>query len=90
MKPEQIYEHLKDVAEKLNIAVKEKNLSSIGVKAKSGLCKLKNKNIFIMDKKKSVRKKNEILMSCLSKFQHDHIYVVPVIRDLFNKYKGKL
>jgi len=49
MKPEQIYQELKDLAEKLEITVSEQNLRTAGIKVKSGLCKVKGKNMFIMD-----------------------------------------
>ncbi len=84
MKPEQLYQELKDIAEKLNITVSEHNLRNTGISVKSGLCKVKNKNIFIMDKHKSIRDKIEILASCLSKMPHEDIYVVPAVRELLN------
>lgn len=90
MKPEQIYEQLKDFAEKLNITVKEKKLDLAGIHVKSGLCKIKGNNIFIMDKKKSVQKKNEMLASCLGKIQHDHVYAVPFIREFICNHKDNL
>ena len=49
MKPEQIYQELKDLAEKLEITVSEQNLRTAGIKVKSGLCKVKGKNLFVMD-----------------------------------------
>jgi hypothetical protein len=90
MKPEQIYEHLMDVAAKLNIKVKEKNLDTLGLHAKSGFCKIKGEQIFIMDKKKSIHKKNDLLASCLGNIQHDHIYIIPAIRELLHTYKDSL
>ena len=90
MKPEQIYEHLIDVAAKLNIKVKEKNLDTLGLHAKSGFCKIKGEQVFIMDKKKSIYKKNDLLASCLSNMQHDHIFIVPAIRELLNKHEDSL
>ena len=90
MKPEHIYQHLIDVAEKLDIKVKEKNLNTMGLRAKSGFCKIKGEQVFIMDKKKTIHKKNILLASCLSKIQHDHIFIVPVIRALLNQHEEPL
>ena len=86
MKPEQLYQHLKELAEKLDIAVSEQNLRVTGVKAKSGLCTVKGKKIFIMDKHKSVNRKNEILATYLAKMSHEDIYIIPVVREHLNKY----
>ncbi len=85
MKPEQIYQELKDLAEKLGIAVSEQNLRKSGISVKSGLCKVKGKQIFVMDKHKSIYKKNVILTSFLKELPHENIYVVPAVRDLISK-----
>jgi hypothetical protein len=87
MKPETIYQELKDLAEKLDITVSEQNFRSTGVKAKSGLCKVKGNYLYIIDKHKSIHKKNKLLGECLSQMPHEEIYVVPAVRDLLNKYQ---
>jgi hypothetical protein len=85
MKPEQIYQELRDLAEKLGITVSEQNLRKSGFHVKSGLCKVKGKQIFIMDKEKSTHKKNMMLKSLLKELPHENIYVVPAVRELISK-----
>jgi ABC-type enterochelin transport system substrate-binding protein len=85
MKPEQIYQELKDLAEKLEITVSEQNLRTAGIKVKSGLCKVKGKNLFIMDKHKSIHKKIDTLASQLAKFPHEALYIMPAIREILEK-----
>jgi len=85
MKPEQIYQELKDLAEKLEISVSEQNLRITGIKVKSGLCKVKGQNLFIMDKHKSIHKKIDILASYLAKLPHEDLYIMPAIRELLEK-----
>ncbi len=85
MKPDQIYQELKDLAEKLEITVSEQNLRTAGIKVKSGLCKVKGKNLFIMDKHKSIHKKIDILASLLAKFPHEDLYIMPAIREILEK-----
>ncbi len=87
MKPEEIYQQLKELAEKLDIAVSEQNFRNTGIKVKSGLCKVKGKTMFIMDKHESVYKKNKLLASCLSRMPHENIYVVPAIREMLTPRK---
>jgi len=87
MKPEQIYQELKDLAEKLEIDVSEQNLRIAGIAVKSGLCKVKGRNMFIMDKHKSVRKKIKILASHLAEIPHENVFIVPAIRELLEKQK---
>jgi hypothetical protein len=88
MKPEQIYQELIDLAEKLDIAVSEQNLRKTGVKAKSGLCKVKGEYLFIMDKHKSIYKKINILASHLANMPHENVYLVPAVRDLLDRYSS--
>jgi hypothetical protein len=87
MKPEQIYQELKDLAEKLDINVSEQNLRTAGIAVRSGLCKVKGKNMFIMDKHKSIRKKIKILASHLAQIPHENVFIVPAIRELLEKEK---
>lgn len=85
MKPEQIYQELKDLSERMGIAVKEQNFRSTGVKAKSGHCIIKGEQLFIMDKHKNIQDKNEILLDFLRSMPHEDIFVVPAVRDLLGK-----
>jgi hypothetical protein len=89
MKPEQIYQELKDLAEKLAVTVSEQNLQTAGIKVKSGLCTVKGKDIFIMDKHKSIHKKIKILAAQLAKMPNENIYLIPAIREILNKYAEK-
>ena len=86
MKAEQLYQNLKELAEKLDITVTEQNLRITGVKAKSGLCKIKEKKLFVMDKHKSIFEKNEILAACLGQIPHEDIYIIPAVREFINKH----
>ncbi len=88
MKPEQIYQELKDLAEKLGITVSEQNLRTAGLKVKSGLCKVKGSNMFIMDKHKSIQKKIKILIFHLAQIPHENVFIVPAIREMLEKQKG--
>ena len=86
MKPEQIYQALQDLAEKLAVTVSEQNLRTAGIKVKSGLCTVKGKDMFIMDKHQSVHKKIRILAAQLAQMPHEDVYVMPAVRDLLARY----
>ncbi len=89
MKPEQIYQELKDLAEKLEINVSEHNLRIAGIAVKSGFCKVKGRDLFIMDKHKSVHKKIGILAAQLATIPHEDLYIIPAVRELLEKYVEK-
>ena len=86
MSPEQLYHDLKELAERLGVSVMEHNFRKTGIKVKSGLCKVKGKKIFIMNKHKSIHDKNEILLFCISKMPHEDIYIVPYLREMLKRY----
>ncbi len=85
MKTTQLYQHLKEAAERLDISVSEQNLRATGVNAQSGLCRVKGKAVFIMDKHLPVRRKTEILADCLREMPLEDIYLVPAVRNFLEK-----
>ena len=89
MKPAQIYQELKDLAEKLAVTVAEQNLRTTGLKVKSGLCKVKGQDLFIMDKHKSIHQKIKFLAAQLSSMGHEDVFVIPAVREVLNKYAQK-
>ena len=89
MKPEDLYQELVELAEKLQVSVSEQNLRITGIKVKSGLCKVKGEYLFIMDKHKPLNKKAKILAKCLSQMDHEKIYVVPAVREVLNRHTEK-
>lgn len=89
MKPEQLYQELKDLAERMQVAVSEQNLKTSGIKVHSGLCTVKGKQMFIMDKHKSVHKKIRILAEQLASMPREHLYIIPAVRELLDKTNEK-
>ncbi len=88
MKPEQVYQNLKELAEKLDVMVSEQNFRNAGIKVKSGLCRVRGQKRFIIDKHLSLYRKNKLLAACLSRMPHEEIYIVPAVRELLTS--GKL
>jgi hypothetical protein len=88
MIPEQLFQDLKEIAEKLGISILEHNFRNTGISVKSGFCKVKGKKLIILDKSRSLTDKNEVILSCLSKLPHEDIYIVPYLRELLNKYNN--
>ncbi len=76
-------------AASISITVSEKNLLNAGLKVKSGLCRVKEKQLFVMDKNKPINKKVKILAKCLSAMPLEEVYIVPAIRETLEKFKSK-
>ena len=85
MKPSDIYQHLKDIAARIEISVSEHNFRATGINARSGLCRVRGKQRFIMDKHLSVREKIDVLGDCLADFPLDDIYIVPAVRKFLDR-----
>ncbi len=86
MTPEQLFQDLKELAEKLGISVLEHNFRNTGISVKSGFCKVKGENLIILDKSRSLSDKSEVILSCLGDIPHEDIYIVPYLRELLSKY----
>jgi len=86
VKTDRLYQELKDLAEKLEIEVTEQNFRATGVNAVSGLCKVKGKALFLIDKHKSLQKKIQILSEFLATRPCGEIYMLPAVREHLSKY----
>jgi len=86
VKADRLYQELKDLAEKLKIEVTEQNFRATGVKAISGLCKVKGKTLFLIDKHKSLHKKIQILSEFLGEMPCGEVYMLPAVREHLSKY----
>ena len=86
MKAEQIYQELKELADKFDITVSEQNFRNAGIRVQSGLCKVRNKNRCIIDKHLRLQRKVDALAACLSELPHESIFVRPAVRKVLEKY----
>jgi hypothetical protein len=89
MKPQELYQELKGVAERLGITVSEQNFRNAGIRVTSGLCKVHGRSMFLMDKHATVYRKIDMLAECLRQLPHDDIFVVPAVRELLGGREKK-
>mgnify|MGYP001024361377 FL=1 len=87
MSPEQIYEQLTELAEKLGISVSEKNLRQVGIRVQSGLCKVHGESVFIMDKHASIAEKVRLMAECLAQHPIEEVYLVPALREVIESHR---
>ena len=81
MKPEQLYQHLKELAERFDITVSEANFRNAGIRVRSGFCKVRGKKRFIMNKHAKIAEKidTENIELILSGHLHGGQVVVPFL-----------
>lgn len=89
MKPDQLYADLKAAAEKLGVTVAEKSFRNVGIKVESGLCTVKGKKMYILDRNKTLQEKIELLGGCLAGMPNEHVYMVPFLREYIESLKGR-
>ena len=82
MKPEQLYQELKDLAEKLRVTVSEHNFRNSGIPVKSGFCIIKGQMTCIIDKNITINKKINVLALAIADLPHEGLYVVPAVREI--------
>jgi hypothetical protein len=85
MKAPQLYEELKNLAEKLDITVVEHSFKATGTRARSGLCKVRERWTYIMDKHRRLNDKIELLSECLASLDTENVFIVPAVRALLQK-----
>ena len=92
MKPEKLYQELKDLGEKIGIHVSEQNFRiTTGIRVKSGFCKVKDQDHCIIDKHLKLNKKIEILAECLNENAAEAIeglFMVPAVREYMERFRG--
>ena len=74
-------EDLKEIASKLSIDIITSNLFDPEIIVKSGHCKVKGKNIIIIDSVLSSQEQSEVIIQTLRKFDMESIYLPPWIRE---------
>jgi hypothetical protein len=89
MTPEQIYQQLIEVAEKLDIRVSEQNLRKAGLRVRSGMCKVHGEAVYIMDKAARLPDKISLLAECLALYPLDAVYLMPAVREVVDRNRPK-
>ena len=89
MDPEKIYEHLEEIAAKAGISIRYEALTGSQYGVRSGLCRIKGKNIYIMDTSQDIPERIAALSKCLAGIDLEGIYVVPAVRELLEGFRSE-
>ena len=80
MEEKRLLEELEEIAEKLSIGVQYDDLMGMDYKVKAGLCKLKGKNVIILDRRTPLRERIDLLARTLRQFDLSSMFIKPYIR----------
>jgi len=89
MEAHHVYEHLENLAAQLGIFIRYENLSDSDAPARSGLCMVKGRHLYIMDSSTTLSERIGLLSSCLSRMDLEGRYLLPAIRKLLESAREK-
>ena len=87
MKVDQLFGELKLLAEKLGVEVSEQNFRTTGIAVRSGFCKVKDRDLFLIDKHLKKTKKVEVLAEHLAQLSLESISVSSELKTYLAQYR---
>ena len=75
-----------ELAEQLEILVRDESINLEESFSKGGLCRVEGNYILILNSKATVKEKIQVILKALQQFDLDDIYVKPVLRELLEGY----
>lgn len=85
MEPYKVLEHLEDLARKLGIEVVHQRLGTEDYSSEGGLCKVKGRYKVLLDRSDPMERQIQILAKALSSLDRDHVYVLPLVREMLER-----
>ncbi len=82
MKDETLLSYLEELAERLEILVRDESINLEETFSTGGLCRVEGKYILILNSKATANEKIQVMIKALQQFNLDDIYVKPVLREL--------
>ena len=87
MDDEVILNYLEELAEKLEILVRDENINMEESFSSGGLCRIEGQYVIILNSKASMKEKIQVMITALQQFDLRDMYIKPVIRELLDGYK---
>ena len=88
MKVDQLFSELKSLAEKLGVEVSEQNFRTTGIAVKSGFCKVKDRDLFLIDKHLKKTKKAEVLAEYIAQLPLGSISLCPHLEEYLIQFNA--
>ena len=85
MNEEIILIQLEELADKLEIYVRDENINLEESSTTGGLCRIEGKYVLILNSRATVQEKIQVLIKALQPFDLSDMYIKPVIRELLEE-----
>jgi len=79
-----ILSYLEELAEKLEILVRDENINIEESSSSGGLCRVEGQYVIILNSKATVKEKIQVMIEALQQFDLGDMYIKPVIRELLD------
>jgi len=79
--------HLEDLARKLGVQVVYQRLAAEEYSSEGGLCKVKGEYKIFLDRSYPIETRIQILARTLSSFERNHVYVLPLVREILERQR---
>jgi hypothetical protein len=87
MNEEVVLSYLEELAEKLEISVRDENINiDESSTSPGGLCRVEGQYVIILNSKATVKEKIQVMIKALQQFDLRDMYIKPVIRELLERY----
>jgi hypothetical protein len=87
MNDEILLSQFEELAEKLDILVRDENINIEESSSTGGLCRVEGKYFIILNSKTTVKEKIQVMIAALQQFDLRDMYIKPVIRELLDGYE---
>ena len=87
MDEEVLLYQLEELAEKLEILVRDENINMEESSSTGGLCRIEGKYVLIINSKATSTEKIQVIIKALLQFDLGDIYIKPVIRELLEGHE---
>jgi len=87
MDDEVILNYLEELADKLEILVRDENINMEESSSSGGLCRIEGQYVIILNSKASMKEKIQVMITALQQFDLRDMYIKPVIRELLDGYQ---
>ncbi|MBI5251448.1 MAG: hypothetical protein HY912_18320 [Desulfomonile tiedjei] len=80
-----LLEHLENIAVRLGIELRYENLAVSGIRSEGGYCRVAGKEMILINRKDSPRRKITILAKSLNRVNLEGIFIPPVVRRVIEE-----
>lgn len=87
MDDEVLLSYLEELAERLEILVRDENINLEESSCVGGLCRVEGKYILILHSKATAKEKTKVMIKAIKQFDLSEMFIKPVIRELLEEHK---